>query len=240
MSRAQTLKSLEVVLESFLDRAVALKEQRLEVLGGINRLDDIARGVQRGEDFTDQMGGWFAEHSQWLNSETLRAGDRNRIGGILGEIKKELGVSEYSSPAIHKISSEIDRWTPSGASPTPDNRLGVKAEHNQRSEGAGRRVIVLRRGAEAAEESQVDSISLFGTTLEQITALFKDVAGNRKHLMSVLDDALESAKIQNNKEALLLSALIIYYLKQNGYKTEPFVKRLKTAERLHERTESNA
>ncbi len=238
MSRTQTLKSLGVVLESFLDRAVALKEQRLEVLGGINRLDDIARGVQRGEDFTDQMGGWFAEHSQWLNSETLRAGDRNRIGGILGEIKRELGVSQDSSPAINKISSEIDRWAPTQNVASPSRSDGMAQE--QPPSRSGRRVIVLRRGAEATEESQVDSISLFGTTLEQITALFKDVSGNRKHLMSVLDDALESAKIQNNKEALLLSALIIYYLKQNGYKTEPFVKRLKTAERLHERTESNA
>jgi hypothetical protein len=50
--------------------------------------------------------------------------------------------------------------------------------------------------------------------------------------MSVLGDALNSAVLQKNRQALLLSALIIYYLKQNGYMVEPFVKRLKEAEHL--------
>ena len=57
MKRIQTLKALEVVLESFLSRAVALKEERLQVLEGINRLDDIARGVHLGDDATDEING---------------------------------------------------------------------------------------------------------------------------------------------------------------------------------------
>jgi hypothetical protein len=54
----------------------------------------------------------------------------------------------------------------------------------------------------------------------------------RKHIMSALDDLLKSAYLQQNEQALLLSAFVIYYLRQKGYKVEPFVKRLKAAESL--------
>ena len=36
---------------------------------------------------------------------------------------------------------------------------------------------------------------------------------------------------QNNKEALILSALIIYYLKLDSYKVSPYVQRLKAVEK---------
>ena len=49
--------------------------------------------------------------------------------------------------------------------------------------------------------------------------------------MSVLDEALKSAELQKNKEALILSAFIIYYLKTGGYMVDPYVMRLKQAER---------
>ena len=45
MSQVEALKSLESLLENFLERVVKLKDNQLHVLGGINRLDNIARGV---------------------------------------------------------------------------------------------------------------------------------------------------------------------------------------------------
>ncbi len=230
MKRVQTLKALEVVLESFLSRAVTLKEERLQVLEGINRLDDIARGVHLGDDATDEIGGWFAQHNRWVSDQTLRPADHGRISEILKEIKRELRVSTDSSPAINKIAREIDRWgelqkSTSIAPPTGE----ATPPESTRSTGPK---IVLKRKSETARPPEADSISLFDNTLESTTRLFKDFSGNKQHLMSVLDSALESAKAQRNKEALLLSALIIYYLRLNGYKTEPFVKRLKEAERL--------
>lgn len=232
MKRVQTLRALEVVLESFLSRAVAMKEERLEVLEGINRLDDIARVVHRGDDATDDIGGWFAQHNRWVNDQSLRPADHTRISEILKEIKRELRVSADSSPAVNKIAHEIDRWgeiqrqtglprTAEPPKPTPQSLPGLPS--------GGK--IVLKRGSEAADR-EADTISLFETSLTSILALFKDFSGNKQHLMSVLDDALDRAHRQGNKEALLLSALIIYYLRQNGYKTEPFVKRLKETERL--------
>ena len=99
MSRTETLKSLEAVLESFLERAVAVKEDRLSVLEGINRLDDIARGFQKGSDLTEEIGGWFAEHNRWLEEPGLRTVDQSRIGQILGAIRHEIGAVPDATPA---------------------------------------------------------------------------------------------------------------------------------------------
>lgn len=215
MSRTETLRELENLLETFLGRVVQLKERRLEVLGGINRIDDIARGFKAGQDLTDTAGQWFAEHRRWLAEGALRATDRVRIGEILDHIREELRVTGPDSPAVAKISQEIERWQTSGGR-------------------QGRRIVLERkpeRPTPKPRETEPDSIARFDTDLEHLLLRFRDFAGPKEHLLSVLDDTLRSAEIQANKEALILSALIIYYLKQENYKVEPYVRRLKQAEK---------
>ena len=238
MSRTDTLKSLEVVLESFLERAVSLKSGRLDVLDGINRLDDIARlksepGPFPQPDLSDRIGEWFAQHSGWMEDTTLRPSDRNRIGQILGGIRQELNGLGQSTPSTEKIQTEIARgqslMTPASSQSRPT---------------AGRK-IVLRKGPESLDEAGVhpsnqDSIGLFAESLKTMAGLFADFSRDRLHLMSILDDSLKTASLKKSREALLLSASIIYYLKQNGYMVEPFVKRLKEAEQLQKRSRAGA
>ncbi len=208
-----SLRSLEGLLEAFLERMVHLKHRRLGVLGGINRLDDIARYTDSNE-ITDEVGDWFAVHNRWLTESVLKPADIDRIGKMLGEINGHISAGSGSSPATRKVVQEIDRW--------------------QKKTGRIRGKLVLKRGSESVEKSDnSDTISLFGSSLEFSSALFADLSGGKKHLLSVLDDSLKSAVVQKNKQALLLSAYLIYYLKLNGYIVDPFVKRLKAAERLH-------
>lgn len=238
MSRSETLKSFEVVLESFLERAVSFKTGRLQVLDGISRLDDIAR-LSRGPDgigrieLSDRIGDWFATHHRWIEDGTLREADRSRIGDILDGIRDEINRPEGKTPATEKIVAEIDRWQTTVTGQSPQARQAEK------------RKIVLRKGAENLEEAGVhpsseDSVAVFGETLGGMNNLFEDMCRGRVHLMSVLGDSLNRAILQKNREALLLSALVIYYLKQNGYMVEPFVKRLKEAERLQREVTSHA
>jgi hypothetical protein len=215
LSRAETLKALDSLLEQFLDRAVMLKEDRLRVLDGINRLDDIARGSQS-SDLTEEMGGWLAQHSTWLQSPALRPADQNRIKDLLASIKRELEMSPEVSPAQIKITREIERWA-TGKKP---------------GETKIRDKMVLTRGPETVEQRDKDSIDMYDNALERIHAIYKDLSANKAHIMTILDDALISAKDQQSRDALLLSASIIYYLKLNRYKVEPYVKRLKEAEAL--------
>lgn len=213
MSRTDTLKSLETLLESFLDRVVETKENRLRVLEGIDRLDDIARQSSRGEDITDRVGDWFADHNQWLTDSNLRPADVSRIGSMLSQFKDRLRQGQDSSPAEDKIKAEIDRW-----------------EQTRQKTGPK---LVLKRGPEVKAfpgEPGVDSIALFDKKLTRVTAIFKDYSGGKQHILSVADDLLKAALLQSNKDALILAAFIIYYLKQSGYKVEPYVKKLKEAE----------
>jgi len=213
LSRTDTLKSLETLLESFLDRVVTMKEDRLRVLEGIDRLDDIARQSSQGVDVTDRVGDWFAEHNQWLTDSNLRPADLSRISSLLGQFKDRLRQGPESSPAEDKINAEIDRWEQTNQKVAPR--------------------LVLKRGPEVRavpEQPGGDTIALFDKKLARLTAIFKDYSGGKQHILSVADDLLKAALLQSNKEALILSAFIIYYLKQSGYKVEPYVKKLREAE----------
>lgn len=216
MTNVNNLQSLENLLESFLGKVVDLKEQRLSVLEGINSLDDISRLASRGIDITDEMGEWFANHNRWLTDRSFKQVDLEKIDNMLSQIQNEIKIDKSSAPARVKIDREIDRWSET-----------VKETSSK---------IVLKRSPEStkevAEMYENDTISLFLNKLERSVNLFKDYSANKQHILSVLDDLLKSAKIQKNKDALILSAFIIYYLKQNGYKTEPFVKKLKEAETI--------
>lgn len=216
MSRADSLRTLEKTLESFLDRALQQKQDRMSVLDGINRLDEIARD-ESVSSTAEAVGDWFARHNQQLKQGDLRPADINRIGSILQHIKSRL--SNSGTPETAKITSEIDRW---------DN---VARKSN--------RSITLKRGPESQKHDD-DSISLFGKTMARTSGLFLGKAKGRKHLISVLDESLNSAALQKNREALLLSGFIIYYLKVGGYKVEPFVKRLKEAEQIQKESAAHA
>lgn len=222
MSEYLQLKSLEGLLESFLQNVVSLTQDRLSVLDGVNRLDDIARLTEDGSKVTDEIGNWFSEHNNWLNENVLSGGELGRVGRILSEIKSGLKVDDQFSPADEKIINEIERWT---------EIVGVT--HKPRK-------FVLKRGPEEQAGSyQSDTINKFGEYLERLSDIYKDLSGNSKHIMSVLDSSLKSALLQKNKEALILSAFIIYYLKQNGYMTGPYVKRLKKAEEILSKEEKS-
>ena len=211
MSYSSALQSLEKLLESFLERAVAAKGRRLEILGGINRLDDIARASQNGRDVIESIGEWFADQGDWLERNGLRHSDLGKLDRILAAIDSSLSLSDDPSPAASKIRSELERWS----------RVTKSAS----------RKLVLKRGPETAEPA-ADSVVVFGKLLGRLASRYDDLSRSKKHLLSGLDDSLRSAQIQKSKDALLLSAFIIYYLKQNGYKVDPYVRRLKEAEAL--------
>lgn len=212
MSKYYAFKSLEGLLEVFLDKVVQLKAERLQILEGVNRLDDIARLSGEGGDVTDEIGEWFAAHNQWLNEDVLKVGDAGRIDRILTEIKNGLTVSSGDSAASRKIESEINRWSELA--------------------GAGDGRLTLRREPEQKIDVEIDSMVMFDNALEGARDLYRDLQGGKQHVLSVLDDALRRAVLQKNKQALILSAFMIYYLKHNGYLMEPFIKRLKEAERI--------
>ena len=212
MSRVETLKRLETMIEDFLDQATALKEERLTVLGGMNRLDDLARASTDGVDVSDHVAEWFADRRVWPDGGLLRESDRTRISDMLDRIGQEITKTTGDSPAGRKVNDIITQWLKSG--PVPGDAL------------------TLRRGPEEVVRQEVDSIKKFRLMLARLTEKFDDHASGKDHLLSALDRSLKQAVENHDREALLLSAYIIYYLRLGKYMVEPYVKRLKEAEKL--------
>lgn len=210
MLPTETLKSLEIVLESFLDRAVTRKEERLRIVSGLSRLDDIASGLRHGMDLTDEAGEWFARHRTWLTDETLRPSDRDRVTRLLDNLKEALADQTPGTPAAGKIAREIDHWQK------------VKT---------GSTKLVMKRGPEQAPVTkEVDAVNGFLAALDKARGVVIDESGTGRHLLSILDDTLNAAKIQQNRDALLLAGFLIYFLRLQGYLVAPYVSRLKEAE----------
>lgn len=220
MSYSSALQSLEKLLESFLDRAVISKRGRLDVLGGINRLDDIARASKEGKNVIESIGEWFADHDDWIVGDGLRRGDINRIDRILAEINRGLSTCCDSSPAVSKIQSELERW-----------RERTKVSDHK---------VILKRGPEALAAPAGDTILQFGKLLDRLSSCYKNLSSSKQHLLSALEETLNSAAIQKSKDDLLLSAFIIYYLKQNNYRVDPYVRRLKEAEAVCRKVRQHA
>lgn len=213
---------METLLTSFLEKAIAGKAERLAILTGINRLDDVARRSSDSAQVADDLGGWLAQYQFWLRDpEVLKTADRNRLTDILGVIQKELAVRDDSSPEQRKLSEQVNRWR---------SRLGEIGSASQST----RQSLTLRRPPEkgAAESAEPDSsIEKFGEVLQRLATLFGAQRGNRAHLLTILDDTLKKAELQQHPDSLLLAATMIYYLQHSGYLVGPYVARLKDAER---------
>ncbi|HEX2896499.1 MAG TPA: hypothetical protein VHP63_00420 [candidate division Zixibacteria bacterium] len=229
MTRTESLRELEGLLETFLDKAVDQSETRLSILSGLNRLDDIARRGQEVSGMTEELGDWLAEHVNWLNGKEIKTADAGRVKEILGNISQEMESPAHQTKETQKIRTEIDRWQTQ--LPTEPKKEPV-LEPGQK--------IILHRGPESTEETDFGSISVFTKKLNSLMGRWEGVSAGRKHVLSALDDLLKSAYLQHNREALLLSGFIIYYLRQNGYLVEPYVKRLKAAESLIKKSQEKA
>jgi hypothetical protein len=224
LNRRDALESLEQLLESFLGRAVALKEKDSVSGGGQNRLGTAISTSRLAESPVNRLPKQETGLDQWLTETSMKSPDIDRISDILGGLQRQLGVTPPDSSAPPSTAAEEGQ-----------------ADVADMTKPAPRRIVLKGRAEIAVPgKGDGDTVVLFDNVLARMAALFKDFAGGKKHVLSVLDDTLNSATLQKNKETLLLSAIIIYYLRVEGYKVEPYVRRLKKAELLTKEGSGNA
>ncbi len=204
MTRLETLKKLESKLECFIDRVVASEVGRIEALRQIDTLDDIARDSLRGRHINTRLGRWLAENNRGFVNERFDRDHKSRIGALFNEIRSGLDSADFES---RKLVDEIDSWRDKGIVPKRKLVLKIKPE------------IRVRNIATHFQE-------FMSKESEYIEAEFK----RSPHLLSILDDVLKSADAKSDPMFLHLAGSIVYYLKINGYKIGPYVKRLKQIE----------
>jgi hypothetical protein len=192
---------MESTLEEFLRHAVSSGPGRAETRTLIDKLDEIAVESLKGRRVTNQLGDWLARNQSSLESGRLLKSDLTNIANLLGDIKSGLDDNDQVSK---KLSETIDSWRQAGV--IPKRRLVLKG----RSEDSGKNLISEFAALLAEEAEYISSGVAIGD-----------------HLLSILDDILLTAEAKENRMFLHLAGSIVYYLKINGYKVGPFVKRLK-------------
>ena len=205
MSRLESLKKLEIVLENFLVRAVDLETKRLETMSGIDALDEIARQSLKGRLVSNQLGNWFARHNEFLLPDRLKDSEISMIANLLSEIKTGL---DSSDPESRKLADEIERWKDKGIAP--------------------KRKLILKMKPSSEAPSVTERFAEF---LRKEKELLELEEYNEEHLLSILDDVMKSAEAKEDRMFIHLAGSIIYFLRMNGYKVTPYVKRLKQIEK---------
>lgn len=200
MTKLELLDQLEGSLTRLVDGMLVDKNQSVAFLAALDRLDDIAADLRAGIDADLRLTRFFAENGPWLADTSLTSAQKNRAGALLKEIGETL--STRPEPEAVKLSREAEEWSRTlGVRPT---RLTLKAPQEQASL-SDRFHALLRREA------------------EELNMLLAE----REHLMTCLDDILSSAELKQDRMHHHLAASLIYFLKQEGYKVEPYVRRLR-------------
>jgi hypothetical protein len=203
--RLQTLKKLEQTLERFLVGYADLENDQIGLLKGIETLDDITRDSLRGRSINNRLGNWFARHRDFLSTDRLKESQAAAIGNLLSEIKSGL---DSNDPESQKLSDEIDQWRQKGI--VPKRKLILKLKSGQ---------------------SEPNMMADFLDYLRRELAYLDMEHSDSNHLLTLLDDVLKSAEAKEDNIYIHLAASIIYFLRMKGYKTGPFVKRLKEIEK---------
>lgn len=205
MSRLNTLKRLESTLQRFLTTMAGMEAEQIETLSSINILDDIARDSLKGRYVNNRLGSWMAKNRVLVSEGRFRKTSISAVGNLLNDIKSGL---DRTDPESKKLFDEIDSWFSKGVVP-------------------GRRVV-LSRPPEISEQDLTDQyLELIKNEVEQIT-YYKEQGD---HILSMLDDILKSASAKTDPLYLHMAGSIIYYLKNKGYKIEPYVRKLRFLEK---------
>lgn len=209
MNPELTINRLESQLDALLVGLIDRRKDQVDFLIGLNRLDDILLEQQAGRDQTEQLGMFLGRYQNWLDSDKLKNGQRARVSTLLSEFLP-LYIGRDDLEGI-KISDEIRQWL--RVLGNGSIKLTVKSAVNQGSLSDNYRALLKREH-------------------DEMEMLFE----RSDHLLGVLDDLLKSAEAKPDLMYQHMAASIIYYLRLDGYKIDPYIERLRKIKKDRERS----
>ena len=199
MIRAETIDRLEYSLSRLVDNMLVGKESQIDFLIGLNQLDDILVDLTQGKNVTGYLAQFLTNHRTWLDDGTLDASQKRRLGELLAGLSQAF-MTRSDGDSL-KLASEVNEW----------------------SQGIGNRAVRLTLKASREEASLADRFhALLRRESEEMNMLLSE----HDHLLTVLDDLLSSAESKTDRMYEHLAASLIYFLRLEGYKVDPYVKRL--------------
>jgi hypothetical protein len=200
MADIATIERLESRLAQLVDGMLAQKSDRMEFLIGLNRLDDILIDHRAGRPITETLTKFMHDYHHWRTQNILKPAQRKRLGGFLADLHQALPETADADGA--KIAEEVKDWL---------HDIG----------GGGFR-LTLKRPKEQASLSDRFRL-MFKRESDELEMLLSQY----DHLLTCLDDVLKSAEAKSDPMYRHLAASIIYFLKIEGYKVDPYVRRLR-------------
>jgi hypothetical protein len=200
MTRTELLTRMEGSLSRLVEGMLAEKNEAIGFLTELDRLDDIEIDLRRGLDINRRLAGFFADNTGWITGTALTSAQKHRAGTLLKEIGEAL--TNAADEEGVKLGREAEEWS---------RNLGVKP---------------LRLTLKAPQE-QASLADRFHALLRRESEELNMLLAEREHLMTCLDEILSSAELRHDRMHHHLAASLIYFLKQEGYKVEPYVRRLR-------------
>lgn len=191
---------LESALEGLVDGVLAEKKNQIDFMIGINLLDDLLSDLNRGKEISGKLAVFISCNRHWIESDSLSGDQKERLSSILMPLCH--GLQTHDDPDNVKLRKELGEWL---------RFLGHKSFK-----------LILKSSKEQASLS-----SRFSSLLKRESEELDSLISRHDHLMTCLDDLLESAECKEDKLYQHLSASLIYFLKQEGYKVDPYIKRLR-------------
>lgn len=200
MNYSTTIERLEERLTHLIDGMLERKGIQVDFLIGLNQLDDILQRHNSGKLVTNELAGYIAEYREIFTAKTLAGPHKKRLGEALSIFYRDfLGSKDADSD---KLADEIKDW------------LKELGDHSFK--------ITLKGPTEQA--SLADRFySLLHRESQEINILLEQ----NDHLLTCLDDLLKSAEAKEDYMYQHLAATLIYFLQMEGYKVDPYVKKLR-------------
>ena len=225
MDLLQNLSHLKRTLEDFLSAVVQIEEANWEVALRIERLEDIVFGKKK--DYW-QLSERFASLKKWLTDDGIKLLEgkinQKQIEKIILCIEK---MKDYKDKIKDKKNIDlIDKVLRLSNSFVKESTRKIGLEYSPLGLIESDQTQIREKLLEKSHPEE-NLKQEFEKVLHYQREMLKFFYKPQDHLLSILDYQLGTLEVRPTLEDELFSASLIYFLRQNNYKVNPYVERLR-------------
>jgi hypothetical protein len=230
MELKETLLSLKDSVDSFLEETVREEEEEWEVDQKIILLENIVFGKSRDfwqiKDRFKGMETWLKNEGEELNSRSVKKSQIQKVIDCIERMKvyREMMIGEGSYQDGEKTLRQANLFIREnlrrrGWEYTP---LGL-VDFVQLDES----LLNLKEEIRNLDHDDADLKNKYQKALSYQLDLMDYFYKPKDHLLTILDYQLKTLEMKDTKEDEFFTASLIYYLRQNRYKVEPYLERFR-------------
>jgi len=200
MIRTGSSTKLRAELVHLIETTLEKKRPQIDFLIKLNHLDDVLGNIHHQRPFISDLSEFLHANHQWLDKDGLTPVQKKRTAAILREIHG--AISGTDDIEVSKTAETVQQW------------LYVL--------GDGKFKLVLKRPVES--ESIADR---FVRHLEREAEEMRHLLERNDHIMTALNELLDLADSKTDPIYHHMAASLIYYLRLEGYRVDPYITKLK-------------